>query len=656
MAIFQPEGKIELISDVDIDLSYTHQYYFENVTAQNNFFASKVTHTLDNGTYQRKNLDTIQIGYQADTIANVKYLRWQNPQYSNKWYYAFVLGIDYVNPGVSNIRYELDVYQTFLFNMEWKQSFIEREHTRRWLDLTVNNRRMPVMNTELEGLDYGSVYDTIREIKFEQVPGVAWLVCGVTKGFNANSNAVGNMPSGITYIFVPITMNQRKNNRYYWNTSQRFELLSAREVLHIFATNTSWVNSLVSAVIYPVLPLNGLTYTKTTESSTVDVYDFSSTTSILPMTMATGSNYVCTFVPVISAGHDYLERVDLTTSEKIYDNFPEYEESKLLMYPYSFMELTTKRGEAMPIKMEYIAHTNSSASDYDIKIGVFGTVSFINKVTYVIKDYMSRYALNNYYLEHGLNDGSNNNVPIIDDYTASYLQSNSNSIRVAESNAKLREQTDLVDLGERYSTATHSAMNTAIAGGLQGLGNMASGGLQAVLNPLEAGRGAGQMISGVTDIASAMLNYDTAMKVAKTNKLSSLRSVHTDYAIAVGNILAKKQDAQQIPPSSRSLGGDYMFNYANDTYAVYLLKKTITREYADKLTSYFKQYGYKVNKLEVPAFHTRTSWNYIKMTEPNVYGDIPMDDLMKIRDIFMKGITLWHGDYIGDYSRTNNER
>lgn len=655
MATFQPEGRIELISDVDIDLSYTHQYYFENVTAQNNFFASKVTHTLENGTYQRKNLGTIQIGYQADTIANVKYLRWQNPQYSNKWYYAFVLGIDYVNPGVSNIRYELDVYQTYLFNVEWKQSFIERQHTRRWLDLTVNNRRMPVMNTELEGLDYGSVYDTIKEIKFEQVPGVGWLVCGVTRGFGAG--VAGGMATGIKYIFVPVTLNQRKNNDYYWGSSDSYPLASAYEVLNAFATNTSLVNSLVSAVIYPFLPLSGFTYTKTTLSATKDVYHFNSSSLINTETLVSGgSSYVCRPLSGVSASFDFFSRIDLTTSEKLYDNFPNYEESKLLMYPYSFMELTTKRGDAMPIKMEYIAHTNNSASDYDIKIGVFGTLSFVNKVTYVIKDYMAKVTGNYYYLEHGLNDGSNNNVPIIDDYTASYLQSNSNSIRVAESNAKFSEQTALANMGDTYSTAMHSAMNTAISGGIQGLGNMASGGLQAVLNPLESGRGAGQMIAGVADMASAMLGYDTAREVAQTNKMNTMRSVITDYANSVASILAKKQDAQQIPPSARSLGGDYMFNYANDTYAVYLLKKTITREYADKLTSYFKQYGYKVNKLEVPSFHTRTSWNYIKMTEPNVYGDIPMDDLMKIRDVFMKGITLWHGDYIGDYSRTNNER
>ena len=90
MATFQPLGKIELIRGVDIDVSYTHQYYFDTLADQQAFFDSRAELTLENGTYQRKNINTIQVPYQADAIADFKYLRWQNPQYSNKWYYAFI--------------------------------------------------------------------------------------------------------------------------------------------------------------------------------------------------------------------------------------------------------------------------------------------------------------------------------------------------------------------------------------------------------------------------------------------------------------------------------------------------------------------------------------------------------------------------------------
>ena len=46
MSTYVPTGESELISNVDIDASYTHQYYFASVTDQNNFFASKVTKFL----------------------------------------------------------------------------------------------------------------------------------------------------------------------------------------------------------------------------------------------------------------------------------------------------------------------------------------------------------------------------------------------------------------------------------------------------------------------------------------------------------------------------------------------------------------------------------------------------------------------------------
>ena len=86
MATFQPLGKIELIRGVDIDISYTHQYYFDTLADQEAFFSSRADLFLENGTYQRKNINTIQVPYQADAIADYKYLRWQNPQYSSKRY------------------------------------------------------------------------------------------------------------------------------------------------------------------------------------------------------------------------------------------------------------------------------------------------------------------------------------------------------------------------------------------------------------------------------------------------------------------------------------------------------------------------------------------------------------------------------------------
>lgn len=649
MATFQPLGKIELIRNVDIDISYTHQYYFRNSDQQETFFSGKVFLTLENGTYQRKNINTIQVPYQADEIADCKYLRWQNRNYSTKWYYAFVTSIDYINPGVSQINYVLDVYQTYLFEMQWKQSFVEREHTQRWTTDSQNNQ-IPVVNTEPEGMEYGSEYLVLEEKEFEQIPDVGWIVFGSTKIGSSGVRNIGNIPTGIIYTFVPISTNQKRIITF---TSGGRTILDAGEALRLFATDTTLVNSLCSVVFYPFLPIRGITYTES--GDTIDLsFDAPITTVTLTGGLTTG-NYVFRFTSLVSSVNDFIVPVDLRDDQPIYGGFPSYTESKLLMFPYSFMELTTKRGDSMVVKMEYLVDRTTGNP---VRIGAFGTISSVNKMVYALRNYMS--DINGYNMMNGLADSSNSNLPITDDYTASYMQANSNSLRVAESNARYSELTNLDNAYRSYETA----MSKRSAEGVKDIASVAdntiTGGLMSVIGSLvgSAGMmvgGAGSIGSGIAGAVGGIADYIQSGKEATSEYWNRYYSATTDYGNAVASVMAKKNDAKQIPPTSKSLGGDYLFNMANNCDKLYLIRKTIYPEYANKLSDYFKQYGYKVNRLEVPSFRTRQSWNYIKMTEPNVYGNIPMDDLMQIRDIFIKGITLWHGDYIGDYSRSNNE-
>lgn len=649
MATFQPLGKIELIRNVDIDVSYTHQYYFRNIDQQEAFFEGKVFLTLENGTYQRKNINTIQVPYQADEIADVKYLRWQNRNYSLKWYYAFVTSVDYINPGTTQINYVLDVYQTYLFDMQWKQSFIEREHTQRWTEDSKGNR-IPVINTEPEGMEYGSEYRILDEKEFAQIPDVGWIVFGSTKVGSSVPRNIGNFPTGIIYTFVPISTNQKRIITF---TNSGRTLLDAGEALRLFATDTTLVNSLCSVVFYPFLPIRGITYTES--GNTIDLaFDAPITTVTLTGGLTTG-NYVFRFTSLVSGTEDFITPVDMRDDQFIYNGFPNYSESKLLMFPYSFMELTTKRGDSMVVKMEYLDDRETGTP---LRIGAFGTISSVNKMVYAIRNYLS--DINGYNMMNGLADSSNSNLPITDDYTASYMQANSNSLRVAESNARYSELTTIDNAFRSYETA----MSKRTAEGVKDIAsvtdNVVTGGLMSIIGSIvgSAGMiagGAGSIGSGIAGAVGGIADYVQAGKEANAEYWNKYYSATTDYGNAVASVMAKKNDAKQIPPTSKSLGGDYLFNMANNCDKLYLIRKTIYPEYADKLQNYFMQYGYKVNRLETPVFRSRQSWNYIKMTEPNVYGNIPMDDLMQIRDIFIKGITLWHGDYIGDYSRSNDE-
>lgn len=652
MSTFVPTGTIELIRNVDIDSSYTHQYYFESELAQATFFSGKVFATLSNSTYQRKNSNTIHVPYEMDTIADCKYLRWKNTNYSNKWYYAFVVAIDYINPGVSQITYELDVYQTFLFNMVWKQSFVEREHTQRWTTDTKSNT-IPVINTEPEGLEYGSEYRILTEKKLEQIPDVGWVVFGSTKLPTSVPRQIGTMPTGIIYTFVPICTNQKKDMTFKVGN---YTLLQASQVLNLFATDTNLVNSLVSCIYYPFLPLYGVTYSMDTSTPAQPICTLSFNSPVDTYTLVSGSDRkILRFTGLYSTSHNFINPISLQDDSYIYQGFPAYTESKLLMFPYSFMELTTKRGDSLVVRMEYLEDRLTGTK---LRVGAFGTISSVNKMTYAIRNYLS--DINGYNLSAGLNDASNSNLPITDDYTASYMQANSNSLRVAESNARYSQLTDIDNAYRSYETAMAKRTASAVKGGASAIEQVGSGAMMGLVgalvgSPGMAVGGASGVAGGLTTGIGTIADLITSEQQANTDYWNKYWSATTDYANTQASIMAKKNDAKQIPPSSKNLGGDYLFNMANDCNALYLRRKTIYPEYANKLTSFFKQYGYKVNKLKVPAFHTRTNWNYIKMAEPNVYGNIPMDDLMKIRDIFIKGITLWHGDYIGNYSLTNAE-
>jgi hypothetical protein len=64
-------------------------------------------------------------------------------------------------------------------------------------------------------------------------------------------------------------------------------------------------------------------------------------------------------------------------------------------------------------------------------------------------------------------------------------------------------------------------------------------------------------------------------------------------------------------------------------------------------------YGYKVNEVKTPNFHTRQNFNYIQTASCNIQGNFNNEDLNELKTIFDSGITLWHTDDIGNYSLDN---
>ena len=128
MSYVQPSGRIELFRGIKLDNRYMHTLYFANTSEQTNFFdglTNKVAFTAQS--YSRPNRNTVRVAVNAEDVQTVSYMRFNNR--NNKWYYAFVLAINYVNENVTDIVYEIDVMQTWFIQAGTLQPcYIERQH------------------------------------------------------------------------------------------------------------------------------------------------------------------------------------------------------------------------------------------------------------------------------------------------------------------------------------------------------------------------------------------------------------------------------------------------------------------------------------------------------------------------------------------------
>lgn len=120
--------KVYLLS-VPLEKDYAHTLYFASATDQYNYFAGNRKKSFENFSYQRKD-SVIRIPAHIDSLyaAGCNYVMYQNADYSNKWFYAFIEDMQYINDENTAVRIRTDCIQTWMFDITVKPSFVEREH------------------------------------------------------------------------------------------------------------------------------------------------------------------------------------------------------------------------------------------------------------------------------------------------------------------------------------------------------------------------------------------------------------------------------------------------------------------------------------------------------------------------------------------------
>lgn len=120
---------ISLMHNVPLDRQYKHTVLFSSESEQAQTMANYVYHYWNDATYVNYPEGYVIVPINPGAIYDCNYIRFKNKPLSDKWFYAFVTSVEYVNPETAKINFEVDVFQTWMFDFKINSCFVEREHT-----------------------------------------------------------------------------------------------------------------------------------------------------------------------------------------------------------------------------------------------------------------------------------------------------------------------------------------------------------------------------------------------------------------------------------------------------------------------------------------------------------------------------------------------
>ena len=616
----------------------------------------------------------IRVEVPFNQVMRFNYLRASNPHQGlgmdfQKDYYYFIQDVRYVAQNTTEIIVQLDVWQSFNFNIQFGKAYIERGHVL-LADNRVNDNNGRDYLTIPEGLDVGGEYQIAQTYNDQLADAVGpesddhnysiMVISNVdltadagnvdAPKLNAASGTnVENLPQGADiYIF--------RNNKGF----QDF-LSTVKE--------KPWVTAgLVSVMAIPPIYGSKIPY------DVVKIPGMSN--SNLAYKVKGG-----TIPPVITELAKNW-RVSLTNA---LGAIPERYRSlvKFQTYPYCVMEMTTYTGTPIILKPESMPGASVSVIRYihiappsprimyvpglynamdDAKLTYNADGSQVNDpgesfdISTIISNFPTFSTLNNSYV--------------------SFLASNRNSLSYQHSSADWSQQKALAgnQLASDQATKNIDTFNKQTQIGMEGQAIQAGIGLvsntvggAATGGGVGAAAGFGGSLAGLAGTASSMLTTrrsqgvtnDNSAYMRDTNKQYSDFAANGDYSQAIAGITAKTQDAKMIQPTTSGQVGGEAFMLAKQGWGVTIKVKTLQPAAMAAVGEFWLRYGYAVQRwISVPrSLMVMSKFTYWKMKETYIISSrCPEPYKQAIRGIFEKGVTVWaNPDDIGLIDIADNQ-
>lgn len=608
---------IRILSDVPFSLDYKYTRWFDSLTEQNTYFESRpvVYQKLGTFNFQRpENSTFIAVGLPIEQLYDANYVMFKNAAYGNKWFYGFVVHLEYKTRTTTHVHVVMDVLQTWLFRLNFKPSFIVREHCKLW-----NEDGTPVINTVDEGLNHGLEYDIVESQRFRPFGMIQFMVvvCKTPMDDDATPNELRprfiGSPQSLTMYVIPYDIRSKPVSIYKeGEETTTTGIQKPLEALERFYRNEDAVNNIVSIYVTPNIGYDFKFVDPNPNDNTPPSYlEYKDYFPFKVVKIGDTSDAVYG----LRVENQYIfQTVRSRVMDDKYSGFRTVKESKLLMFPYTNLVVDDFKGNRFAYKLEYIKDNFVAAlSKGSLGLGNYHSITIdgYNSDEMAV-DPNSQYTSN----DHAIIDMQPNDISVINDYLTAFIQGNKNQIK---------NQQDTIE----FNGIMHGIQAAAdLATSSAHLFNPPTNPFNAIENKINAGSGiANAVIDGVQTAGNSVLQLQA--------------------------IEAKQKDIANVPPSIGKMGTNTAYSAGHNYHNFYFIKKQIKPEYIRILSDFFNMYGYKVNKVKMPNLHTRRFWNYVQTSEINIQADMNFADLHQIKQIFNNGITLWHTNDIGNYALDN---
>lgn len=310
-------------------------------------------------------------------------------------------------------------------------------------------------------------------------------------------------------------------------------------------------------------------------------------------------------------------------------------EPKLFAFPFRYFMVTDYMNNPLIIKPEL-------CDNHTLKLRVKATnVATESKYNLYVEGYKGDYNGN----LNGMVNNSPLMLPVVSSAYSQFLASSSSSFHQGNINAMMEN-----DLSLRQGVATNNLSFQKST-----IGNIMSGGANAIgaVGSLFTGNALG-VANGAMGIVQAGINqhFDKLSNNLANSQLDERNKLSNFEISSMAN--AKVTDLINTPNSIKTSGNDTLFNLVNGNRKVDIIEFGLDFRYKHRIHDYFTKYGYKVNKWKHINVNSRKYFNFIKTNTCNIVGEkIPREYLEEIKDIFNRGLTVWHidnGATLGDYS------